>query len=115
MPGILYPPGDYDAAVAAIQRLIADPAHAAVVAAGGREEVERWGWAAATRNLRLIQYKRAIRNQRAHKRFGLLALRQGLRRLVRFCNLASLLAAVIHCLDYAHPFRDPPAATATCV
>jgi hypothetical protein len=77
------------------------------VATGGRSEVERWGWGAATRVLRRVQYGRAIRNKLAHKRFGWLALRCAIARMVRapFVLLAWLAASVVRFLDYAYPHR----------
>lgn len=105
---MLYQPGDYSTAVEQIRRLITDKAHAEAVAVGGRREVELWGWSAATRNLRTIQYKKAINNQRAHKRFGFLALRTGIARLLRIFNLMTLVSAIVSFLDYAQPFRQPP-------
>lgn len=104
---MLYPPGDYDAAVEQIQELISDTAHAEAIARGGREEVERWGWGAATRRLRSAQYGRAIRNKAAHKRFGLLAMRAALGRLARLPGrvFAALVALIIDLLDYASPLR----------
>eukprot|EP00892_Ulva_mutabilis_P010709 jgi/Ulvmu1/800/UM010_0174.1 len=105
--GLLYPPGDYDSAVEQIRGLIEDGAHAEAIARGGREEVERWGWGAATRRLRRTQYGRAIRNKLAHKRFGLLALRAALWRLIRLPGVlfAALVALVVDLLDYASPLR----------
>ena len=90
-----------------IRGLIEDKAHAEKIACGGREEVERWGWGAATRRLRSAQYGRAIRNKLAHKRFGLLALRVALARLVRLPGalLAALVSLVVDLLDYASPLR----------
>lgn len=104
---MLYPPGDYDRAVEQIQRLIDDAPHAAAIARGGREEVERWGWGAATRRLRSAQYGRAIRNKLAHKRFGLLALRAAVGRLLRLPGIlfAALVMLVVDLLDYASPLR----------
>lgn len=106
--GMLYPPGDYDAAVAQIKKLLNDTKFSDKVALGGREEVEKWGWGAATRVLRTEQYGRAIRNKRAHKRFGLFALRVVLARtfslpIMAFQALYSFIVALLD--NTATPFR----------
>jgi hypothetical protein len=105
--GLLYPSGDYDAATDQIQSLITDKTFAAKVAEGGRSEVERWGWSAATRVLRRKQYGRAIRNKLAHKRFGWLAFRCAVARMLRapFVLIIWLAARLVQFLDYAHPHR----------
>jgi sulfoquinovosyltransferase len=59
--GLLYPPKDYALAAKHTAGLIANPAKRREVGAAGRREVERFGWAAATRKIRESQYVRAIR------------------------------------------------------
>lgn len=100
--GLLYEPNDYDTAVKQIKQLLEDKEFGLRVGLGGREEVERWGWSAATKNLRTKQYSRAINNKRAHKRFGFLALRMGIAQLLRpmFRFFAALLAAIADFLRY---------------
>ena len=90
-----------------IQQLISDKEFAQQVAQGGRSEVERWGWGAATRQLRAKQYGRAIRNKHAHKRFGWLAVRCAVARTLRapFALALWLAAGLIRFLDYAQPHR----------
>jgi hypothetical protein len=106
--GLLYAPGQYDEAVAAIQSLLQDRKRADAIAQQGREEVERWGWSAATRVLRREQYARAIRNKHAHRRFGVHALRRALLFLLRlpFAAVAALFSFLVALLDNAaSPFR----------
>jgi len=67
--GLLYDPGDYGAAARHAAGLVADPARRREVGANGRREVERYGWAAATRKIRESQYVRAIRVARYKLRF----------------------------------------------
>jgi hypothetical protein len=102
---MLYPPGDYAAAVQHIKSLINNKELAHRVAEGGRKEVELWGWGAATRTLRLKQYGRAIRNKLGHKRFGLLALRTGIARLLRwtFLLLAGIMDMLASFFSYVRP------------
>jgi hypothetical protein len=105
---MLYPPGDYDEAVAQIKMLLNDSNFADKVAQGGRTEVEKWGWGAATRVLRRDQYGRAIRNKRAHKRFGLFALRVALARMLSLPIMAfqTMYGFIVALLDNtATPFR----------
>lgn len=59
--GLLYPPKDYECAAGHAAALVADPIRRREVGAAGRREVERFGWAAATRKIRESQYVRAIR------------------------------------------------------
>lgn len=106
--GMLYPPGDYDEAVAQIKKLLSDSKFCDTVAQGGREEVEKWGWGAATRVLRCEQYGRAIRNKRAYKRFGLFALRVALARtfslpIMAFTAVYGFIVALLD--NTATPFR----------
>ena len=105
---MLYPPGDYDEAVAQIKKLLSDSKFCDTVAQGGREEVEKWGWGAATRVLRCEQYGRAIRNKRAYKRFGLFALRVALARtfslpIMAFTAVYGFIVALLD--NTATPFR----------
>lgn len=50
--GYLFDPKDEQGAIAAVQRLLADPAERSALRHHARQEAERWGWAAATRQLR---------------------------------------------------------------
>jgi len=50
--GYLFDPADEQGAIAATQRLLANPAEREVLRRNARQEAERWGWAAATRQLR---------------------------------------------------------------
>lgn len=106
--GMLYPPGDYDEAVAQIKKLLDDSEFREKIAQGGRDEVERWGWGAATRVLRTEQYGRAIKNKRAHKRFGWFALRVAVARAFSLPIHAfqALYGFIVALLDNtATPFR----------
>lgn len=49
--GYLFDPDDERGAIAAVQRLLADPAARSVLRHNARQEAERWGWSAATRQL----------------------------------------------------------------
>jgi hypothetical protein len=105
--GLLYPSGDYASAIEQIKRLIDDKSHAEHVAQGGREEVERWGWGAATRQLRAAQYGRAIRHKLRRRRWGWLTARSWVMRFVRFPFWAAsaFVCFMIRFLDYAQPHR----------
>jgi glycosyltransferase involved in cell wall biosynthesis len=50
--GFLFDPTDENGAIAATQRLLANPAERESLRQNARREAERWGWAAATRQLR---------------------------------------------------------------
>lgn len=108
--GLLYESGDYASAVAQIKSLIEDKAFAEHVAQGGRSEVERWGWSAATKTLRLNQYGRAIRNKVAYRRLVWLSIRTNLLRLLYLpiYLIRGMLAALIRFLDYAQQHRSHP-------
>jgi glycosyltransferase involved in cell wall biosynthesis len=49
--GYLFEPGDEGGAIAATQRLLANPGEREYLRENARSEAERWGWAAATRQL----------------------------------------------------------------
>ena len=49
--GFLFDPADEYGAIAATQRLLANPAERETLRQNARSEAERWGWAAATRQL----------------------------------------------------------------
>jgi glycosyltransferase involved in cell wall biosynthesis len=49
--GYLFEPGDDRGAIGATQRLLANPSEREYLRANARSEAERWGWAAATRQL----------------------------------------------------------------
>ncbi len=108
--GLLYESGDYDACIAHVQRLIDDGAARSALGAGGRAEVELFGWSAATRKIREQQYARAIRLSRGKRRFWWLALRVGAARHMRSMRggVLAALVAVISVLDYARAYRTPP-------
>ena len=69
LAGFLYPPGDYEQAIRYTHQLVADPAFRQTMAGAARAEVERFGWSAAIRRVRNLQYQRAIRIYKAHKRY----------------------------------------------
>lgn len=50
--GYLFDPNDETGALAATQRLLANPAEREMLRQNARQEAERWGWAAATRQLK---------------------------------------------------------------
>lgn len=54
--GFLFDPTDDQGAVTATQRLFADPSQRADLRSAARAEAERWGWAAATRQLKDYYY-----------------------------------------------------------
>jgi glycosyltransferase involved in cell wall biosynthesis len=54
--GFLFDPTDEQGAVTATQRLFADPSQRADLRSAARAEAERWGWAAATRQLKDYYY-----------------------------------------------------------
>ena len=68
--GFLYPPGDYEQAIQSTHKLVSDPAFRKTMATAARAEVERFGWNAAITRVRNMQYQRAIRIYRAHKRYA---------------------------------------------
>jgi len=69
--------------------------------------VERFGWSAATRKIRELQYARAVRLSKSKRRFGWLPLRVGIahlfRRLIAF--IVGIWTSVVVTLDYARDFR----------
>ncbi len=50
--GFLFDPADRNGAIAATQRLLANPEEREALRHNARREAERWGWSAATRQLR---------------------------------------------------------------
>jgi glycosyltransferase involved in cell wall biosynthesis len=62
--GFLFDPTDEQGAVTATQRLFADPSQRADLRSAARAEAERWGWAAATRQLKDYYYGILSANQR---------------------------------------------------
>ncbi|TAD77140.1 MAG: glycosyltransferase family 1 protein [Oscillatoriales cyanobacterium] len=62
--GCLFDPTDDQGAVTATQRLLADPSQLAHLRSAARAEAERWGWAAATRQLKDYYYGILSANQR---------------------------------------------------
>jgi FixJ family two-component response regulator len=49
--GHLFKPGDEEGAIAAVRRLLSDPAHYEAIRREARLDAEKWSWAAATRRL----------------------------------------------------------------
>lgn len=49
--GYLFDPADEQGAITATQRLLANPQERDTLQQNARQEAERWGWAAATRQL----------------------------------------------------------------
>lgn len=107
LPGLLYQPGDYAQAAKLVQGLLADSQARARLAQAGRQEVELFGWSAATRVLREQQYARAVRLSVGKKRFWWLALRVRLACMVRLLVrvVGALWQAAVMRLDYARPYR----------
>lgn len=108
--GLLYESGNYAEAVAQIKSLISDKALARTIAHGGRAEVERWGWSAATQTLRRQQYQRAIKHKREGRPLGLHSVANAIVSLAcfPFIVLRALLRAAVRLLDYAEPLRPRP-------
>jgi hypothetical protein len=75
----------------------------------GRKEVEKWGWSAATKKIREVQYMQAKKKSQGKRRFGFLALRVGLGRFFRFLlHIITVVASwCVGRLDYARKFRTP--------
>lgn len=113
--GLLYQPNDYAQAAQLVKSLLADPAARQRLALAGRQEVELFGWSAATRVLRERQYARAVRLSVGKKRFWWLALRIRVAWTLRilFASVASLLRELVKRLDYARPYRSSPANAAS--
>ena len=68
--GFLYPPGDYEQAIQSTHKLVSDAAFRQTMAAAARADVEQFGWSAAISRVRNLQYQRAIRIYKAHKRYA---------------------------------------------
>lgn len=105
--GYLYEPGDYAQAAALTRALLQDAAMRADVGTAARAEVQRWGWSAATQQLRNAQYTRAIHYRSIRKRIdpklaGLWVLRQW--QAVAGC-LVLMCTMLVNSLDYAHKYR----------
>lgn len=62
--GYLYDPADPESAVAAIRRLLFDPAHREQMGRQARADAEQWGWRAATEELE--QYYRKVLAREVH-------------------------------------------------
>ncbi len=60
--GYLFDPADDQGAIAATQRLLANPAEREMLRRNARQEAERWGWSAATRQLQNY-YRKVIAEQ----------------------------------------------------
>jgi glycosyltransferase involved in cell wall biosynthesis len=60
--GFLFDPADENGAITATQRLLANPTERETLRQNARKEAERWGWAAATLQLRNY-YEAIIANQ----------------------------------------------------
>lgn len=104
--GLLYAPGDYAAAAAAVAGIIADPAVKQRLGAAARSEVEKFGWSAATRTLREKQYRRAVRVALGRRRFWWLFLRLWVARLVG--SIGGAVGRLFNSLDYARDMRGTP-------
>lgn len=105
--GLLYQSGDYRQAAEQVRQLISDRTQLLAVGAAGREEVEKFGWSAATRKIREQQYARAIRMSKGRRRFWWLAVRIGVTRLFKLFAgaLLGLWYAFVCALDYARDLR----------
>jgi len=77
--GYLFEAGDAEQAAEQIGRLLNDPAHLHAMSERARAEAERWGWEAATTNLREVHYLQAVKNHRARQK-DVQTLRQKLKR-----------------------------------
>jgi glycosyltransferase involved in cell wall biosynthesis len=62
--GFLFDPTDENGAIAATQRLLANPAERETLRHNARQEAERWGWSAATQQLRGY-YQKVVGRSRA--------------------------------------------------
>jgi len=60
--GYLFDPADSTGAIVATQRLLAEPKERENLRQNARKEAERWGWAAATRQLQNY-YKAVVYSQ----------------------------------------------------
>ena len=60
--GFLFAPGDHARAAALCRALLDDRDKLAAMGRAARAEAEKWGWEAATADLRNVQYRAAIRN-----------------------------------------------------
>jgi glycosyltransferase involved in cell wall biosynthesis len=60
--GCLYDPDNSDSLIAAVRRLLGDPAQRSTLRLAARQEAERWGWSGATEQLR--DYYRRVLGQR---------------------------------------------------
>merc|ERR1712185_608306 len=60
--GFLFAPGDHARAAALCRALLDDRAKLAAMGRAARAEAEKWGWEAATADLRNVQYRAAIRS-----------------------------------------------------
>jgi glycosyltransferase involved in cell wall biosynthesis len=60
--GCLYDPDNADSLIAAVRRLLGDPAQRSTLRLAARQEAERWGWGGATEQLR--GYYRGVLGQR---------------------------------------------------
>jgi len=105
--GLLYPQGDYAEAARQVRALVSDAAYCRAMGEAGREEVEKFGWSAATRMLRDKQYRRAVRVSNGRRRFWWLLLRGWVVRMMAALWAATfgLVAAAFHKLDYARDLR----------
>ncbi|KAJ9516133.1 hypothetical protein QJQ45_024563 [Haematococcus lacustris] len=112
--GHLYPPNDYASAARLIAALAANPEARQAMGQAARAEVEKFGWSAATKTLRETQYSRAIKVSRSKRRFGFLALRMGLGRLLAraLAWLGLLFTWLLRLLDYTRFIRPAAGSTA---
>ena len=73
-----------------MRKLLDDPEYLRAIATAGRQEVEKWGWGAATAKLRKQQYRRAILRNRVYNR-----LRNFLMKLSVLRAFKALTSAVV--------------------
>jgi len=77
--GYLFEAGNADQMAGYVSQLITEPSHLHAMSERARAEAERWGWEAATTNLREEHYMQAVRNHRERQR-DVRTLRQKLTR-----------------------------------
>eukprot|EP01024_Parvocaulis_polyphysoides_P067884 TRINITY_DN8196_c1_g2_i1.p1 TRINITY_DN8196_c1_g2~~TRINITY_DN8196_c1_g2_i1.p1 ORF type:complete len:486 (+),score=63.09 TRINITY_DN8196_c1_g2_i1:36-1493(+) len=106
--GMLYKSGDYKQAIELTRQLIEDKELRNRIGAGGRLEVEKWGWKAATKRLRNLQYARAIKFRKACRRLAAFAQKIALLRLFKIIvgSILSVFIAMARALGLA-PQKSP--------
>ena len=71
--GYLFEAGNTDQMAGYVSQLITEPSHLHAMSERARAEAERWGWEAATTNLREEHYMQAVRNHRYASGFQVLS------------------------------------------